>query len=280
MFHTILVCSDGSDHALQAAHCAADLALKFNAKLLLLNVFDDSNLPHLHEDLSHYVARVQQDVERRTGAIFTETGVPYETLNEIGDQVDTIQVVATRHKADLIVIGSRGLSEWRALLLGSVSDGVLLYASCPVLIVHGKYTGFQKILLPTDESRGALPAVSMAVGLAKEFGSELKALNVYEPLQSHIETPTDELDSDSYLWRVRAAVLATVKDAADKADVPYAFEEVVGKAAEIIVRRAREQHTDLIVMGSEGSGTSQLRRVGSVARQVAHHASCPILFVR
>jgi nucleotide-binding universal stress UspA family protein len=280
MYHTILVCSDGSDHAQQAAHCAAELARKFQAQVLLLNVFDDSNLPHLHEELPHYISRVQQDVERRTSPIFAQAGVASEWIYEVGDQVDTVCAVAARRKADLIVLGSRGLSHWRALLLGSVSDGVLLYASCPVLIVHGKYTGMSRLLLAADESKGAQHAITAAIQLTHEFGSELQALNVYEPLTSHLHVPPDELDSDSYLWRVRAAVLALVQAEAEAAGVAYAFDQVVGKAAEVIVHTARANHIDLIVMGSQGAGTSKRERTGGVTRQVAHHAPCPVLFVR
>jgi nucleotide-binding universal stress UspA family protein len=216
---------------------------------------------------------VQHDVERRTSPIFATAGVPHEWLYKVGDQVDTICAVAAQRHTDLIVLGSRGLSKWRALLLGSVSDGVLLYASCPVLILHGKYTGLNKILLPVDESRGAQHAITTAIKLTQEFGSDLTALNIYEPLTSHLHVPPDELDSDSYLWRVRAAVLALIQAEAEPAGVTYAFDQV-------IVHQARENHTDLIVMGSQGSGTSKRERIGGVARQVAHHAHCPVLFTR
>src|SRR5579871_1492426 len=120
MFDTILVCSDGSDQALQAACTAAELAQQFKSKIVLLYVFDDSNLPHLHEELPQIISRTHKDVEHRTGAIFTKAGVPFESVHEVGDQVDTILTVAARQHADLIVLGSRGLSEWEELLLGSV----------------------------------------------------------------------------------------------------------------------------------------------------------------
>ena len=92
--------------------------------------------------------------------------------------------------------------------------------------------------------------------------------------------PVDVLAGTRYLWRVRARALAAVKEEAERAGVPFSFEEVVGKAGEVIVRLAREHQTDLIVMGSEGSGTSKPRRVRSISKQVAHHSPCPVLFVR
>src|SRR5579862_2376585 len=184
MYRNILVCSDGSDHALQAAHCGAELASKFNAHVILLHVFDDSNLSNLHEDVAHYIARVQHDVEERTSPIFTQAGVGFESLHEIGDQVYAIVAVAARRSADLIVLGSRGLSQWKALLLGSVSDGVLQHTSYPLLVVRGKHASFKRIVLATDGSESSLKATTTATWLTKEFGSELRALNVFEPLRS------------------------------------------------------------------------------------------------
>lgn len=279
MFQTILVCSDGSNQALQAAHKAAELARKFNAKVILLNVFDDSNLAHVHEDKTHYINRVQQEVETRTGALFIEAGVAFEPLREIGDRVDTIVVSAVRKKADLIVLGSRGMSQWEALLLGSVAEGVLMETPCPMLVVRGKHPGFHKILLPTDGSADAQKATDVAVKLAGEFHSELKVLNVFDPLKSYMDVPPDEFASDSYLWRVRTAVIATVKEAAEKAGVPYAFEQVVGKAAEVIVRSAKAYGSELIVMGGRGAGNLRSLLIGSESKQVAQHAPCSVLFV-
>lgn len=279
MFQTILVCSDGSRQALVAAHKAVDLARKFNAKIILLNVFDDSNLAHIHEERAHYINRVQQEVETLTGAIFTEAGVAFEPLREVGDRVDTIVVAAVRKKADLIVLGSRGMSQWEALLLGSVAEGVLMETPCPVLVVRGKNLGFHKILLPTDGSSGAQKATDAAIKLAGEFHSELKVLNVFDPLKSYLDVPPDELASDSYLWRVRAMVLATVKETAEKAGVPYAFEQIVGSAAEVIVRSAKTYGSELIVMGGRGAGNLRSLFISSESKQVAQHAPCSVLFV-
>ncbi len=53
-----------------------------------------------------------------------------------GPASQAILRVAQVHKADLIVIGSRGLGDWQAMVLGSVSHKVVHHAPCPVLIVH------------------------------------------------------------------------------------------------------------------------------------------------
>jgi nucleotide-binding universal stress UspA family protein len=57
-------------------------------------------------------------------------------MADVRDIARTIVEVAREHEATMIVIGSRGLSGFRARLEGSTSKGVAKHASCPVLIVH------------------------------------------------------------------------------------------------------------------------------------------------
>ena len=65
-----------------------------------------------------------------------ETGVRYRCRHESGHPAEQILRVACEEDVDLIVMGSRGLSEWKALLLGSVSAHVIHHAHCSVLIVR------------------------------------------------------------------------------------------------------------------------------------------------
>lgn len=146
MFSHILIASDGSEHALQAARVAAEIARRFEAKVTLLSVFDPPPTPMppvpgmepvIDPDVMlKYAEEVQEAVERRTGQVFEAAGVPYIMLREYGHPVDRIVSIAETEKADLIVMGSRGLGGIQSFLLGSVSDRVLHHAHCPVLIVR------------------------------------------------------------------------------------------------------------------------------------------------
>lgn len=147
MFETVLLCSDGSEHALKAAHAVAKLAQKFDSKIVLLQVFNPASLPVpfvgmpesvmvAEGNLNCYVQEMQAGIEKSTGAILDAAHRSYKCRREIGHPIDRIVAVAQDIKADLIVLGSRGLSGWNSYLLGSVSDGVLHHAHCPVLIVR------------------------------------------------------------------------------------------------------------------------------------------------
>lgn len=145
MFTNILLASDGSEHALKAAQAAAEIAKKFDADLTLLCVFDPPiqtstigpvpQVPIDPETMERYADEVLTAVERSTGKVLDEAGVAYQSRCETGHPVDVIVNTAAREKADLIVMGSRGLGGLQSFLLGSVSDRVLHHAHCPVLIV-------------------------------------------------------------------------------------------------------------------------------------------------
>ena len=147
MFSKILVCSDGSDKALEAAAVAAGIALKFGSQILLLTVYDPSVIPAATMGIpggtlastvsaGSYAEEVQKGVEKETGAVFQKANVPYTTHRELGHPVDRITSTAIDEQVDLIVLGSRGLGGFERLLLGSVSEGVLHHAHCPVLVVR------------------------------------------------------------------------------------------------------------------------------------------------
>ncbi|MCC6728614.1 MAG: universal stress protein [Chthonomonadales bacterium] len=145
MYSKILLASDGSETALRAAATAAELARRFDASLTVLHVFaipltpvSLAATPGAEVDpllLERMAGEVQDAVARRTGRVLEEAGVPYATRQEIGHPAETIVRVAQQEGFDLVVLGSRGLSEIRSFLLGSVSDKVSHHAPCPVLIV-------------------------------------------------------------------------------------------------------------------------------------------------
>jgi nucleotide-binding universal stress UspA family protein len=145
MFKKILLASDGSDGALKAAKAAAELANKFGASLTVLHVY---SLPVslttytglggseiCAEEIARCTNDVQEAVEERTATPLNKANIPFEFRHEIGHPAETIIQVASSEHFDLVVLGSRGLSEIGSFLLGSVSDKVSHHAHCPVLLV-------------------------------------------------------------------------------------------------------------------------------------------------
>lgn len=144
MFNKLLICSDGSDHALKAAHEAVALATDRDMSVILLSVADPATSDEVTPwplELGALPAGSDLDPEQRanleaTVALFRNSGIRCRYLREYGHPAQQIVRVAEREGVDLILIGSRGLSKWKALVLGSVSHGVLYYAHCAVLVVR------------------------------------------------------------------------------------------------------------------------------------------------
>ena len=146
MFTTILVCSDGSDHAMRATRQAAVIAKGSDACVLLLNVNDPAKELMLYvtpwqqgagDTLSvSDVGTGQDGILKRTAKLLDDSQVRYELLREFGHPAEQIVRVAVRESVDLIVLGSRGLAALESPSLGAVSDHILKHAPCSVLIVR------------------------------------------------------------------------------------------------------------------------------------------------
>lgn len=140
MFDKIVVATDGSVNAQVAVKHAAEIAgAAKSAEVMVVHVCPGCTAL-LDPDGSN--RRLAQEIVDKAAAVFKHTGASVRTLIEIDYPPESlgsaIVDMATREKANLIVVGSRGLSEFRGMLLGSVSSKVVQHASCPVLIVKGE----------------------------------------------------------------------------------------------------------------------------------------------
>ena len=140
MWKKILVPIDGSKYGERAIEIAADLAKQFKSKttLLLVNV----PMSHIYAEEGFMMPDYGDDQKKRGEKLLAKSlkraesnGLKADTMMVTGNPAEQIANIANREKYDLIVIGSRGLSRAKAFLLGSVSDKVIRYANCPVLVV-------------------------------------------------------------------------------------------------------------------------------------------------
>jgi len=139
-----LVGLDGSDYSLKALDLAIDLAKKYQSQLVLVHVVmrqiyainppeagvlaGTAIVRELEEDGKAVLTKGEESVKAQ--------GIPVETRLRQGVPAEELLRAAADEKADLIVLGSRGLSQVKAFFLGSVSDKVSHYAKCPTLIVR------------------------------------------------------------------------------------------------------------------------------------------------
>lgn len=140
-----------------------------------------------------------------------------------------------------------------------------------------------KILVPTDFSETSAAAVKYAVALADAFGAELHLLHVMEqPIQwqmaaevAMVTAPVDDAGLRARAETELAGLLT--RDERAKYRAVYATETGAPFAA--IVKYARAQNIDLIVMGTHGRGAVAHLLIGSVAENVVRKAPCPVLTI-
>ncbi len=153
MFNRILVGVDGSSQSNKALQQALEVARKFDGKITLIHVYSTAvpivpvaegvGTPTVISPVSmETAARIADEVKQRGKQILDEAeksakdhGVSVDKVLKEGDAVSEIVAFAEQEKFDLIVLGHRGWSKLRELLLGGVSEGVSHKATCPVLIV-------------------------------------------------------------------------------------------------------------------------------------------------
>jgi len=146
----ILVAIDGSDHAWKALDLAIEIAKGRQAQLIALHVVDFEPLPDAlrefarveHIPLEEETARYHSSIgfgdalAQRAARVARERGLTAVTPRSAeGRPANTILEVARDEKVDMIVLGSRGLSEPKALFLGSVSHKVANLAECTCVTV-------------------------------------------------------------------------------------------------------------------------------------------------
>ena len=138
MFQNILVAYDGSEHSHKAAHIAGDLArMQSETDLWLVCVLDQipSELGHPYVD--HIITERKQKGEElllKARDLIGENVTIHDELL-FGSPAESILDISRSLNIDLIIIGTRGLSGLRGLLLGSQINKVISLSECPVLAV-------------------------------------------------------------------------------------------------------------------------------------------------
>lgn len=142
----ILVAVDGSNTSFNASTYAIDLAKRNDAELIALHViyptysqYEAALSPRPErlqevsrkemEERQRYLDKVKQHATEKNVGVKTDVIVGFTSV------VKEIVEYAETNKVDIIVIGSRGMTGFKKMLLGSVASDVVTYSHCPVLVV-------------------------------------------------------------------------------------------------------------------------------------------------
>jgi nucleotide-binding universal stress UspA family protein len=198
-----------------------------------------------------------------------------------GEPKDTVCQVAIDEKADLLIMGSRGLSRLESILSNSVSQYVFQLASCSMLLVKDDVYVKQinRIMVAYDDSAPAKAALETAILLLRENkgGQIILARTLVD------KKAVDSLTNPEKDEKLMSAI-ATAK----RFQIPYKLAIGGGNPGKEICRLADEYNVDLLILGSPDRRPSIAKTLpdldrllgNSISDYVRVHSPCPILLAR
>ncbi|HYW00559.1 MAG TPA: universal stress protein [Candidatus Acidoferrum sp.] len=142
-FGRILVGADGSENSKKAVGIAVSLAKRCGAELTVVHVITRPAYPIAGNegiDASDYFAEVRKESkEWMDDAVRLAESNGVKASGQVLESDSILKAIldyAAKDRVDLIVLGTRGLSNFKRLLIGSVSSGVVNHAECSVLVVR------------------------------------------------------------------------------------------------------------------------------------------------
>ena len=239
-----------------------------------------------HEVLASFRDAAARKLHKTLEAVTAE-GIEAEMHLAEGEAGGGIADCAARNGADLVVMGTRGLSGLKHLLLGSVAQRTVEEAPCPVMTVgrESEASGalrFRKIIVPTDFSPSSQQALTIATQLAKTAGpAELVVVHSYFVPRS-IQACAGRLSEPRFgkrSTRLLEALESVVKVLGNEG-IPASYELNAGDPERVILEIAETHEADLIVMGTRGRTGLPHALLGSVAERVLRAAPCPTITVK
>jgi nucleotide-binding universal stress UspA family protein len=281
---------DFSDHSRQALRYASALAAYVDGRLIVAHVVD----PLLAAAQQTYQWDPVGEEARAELARFALPEVEAEGLSPTavelvlkqGHVAAEILALAKKHGADLIVLGTHGLSGFRRMFFGSTTGRVLRHAEIPVLAVPLHETSAPSgprrlagpFVVPVDFSDASVRAAGMGAQLARALGQPLVLLHVVPPIRVGPRWQAEAAAYDAGRVEKARTELQHVRAGLEAGDVEIVVAQ--GDPAEEIARLAAERHAGVIAMGLQGEGLPLVGRApGSVATRVLALAQVPVLAV-
>jgi nucleotide-binding universal stress UspA family protein len=284
----ILFATDGSRHS----RCAVDLLARtrFNSPNDQIRVL--VVVPTARRTVQTALRSDGETLARGEAQRLRDVGCSVQTELREGHVANCIIDTAEEFGAELVVVGSRGLSGAKRFFLGSVSQKTMRYAPCSVLVARppGEPTSDQstrqqsplRILVAFDGSRSARDAIDNVASLPLSDDTEITIVTAL-PLIPYFRT--DIIQTESPEWRRRKSAaqagLASVARVLGRATphVSTTLREGNDEADEIL-KAADELGVDVIVLGHKGKSAITRFLLGSVSNRVVHHAKCSVWMVR
>ncbi len=285
----ILVAIDGSDQSHQAVQALAHLARAEDVALVHVVDVPVPAYPMMMPEVSDELfLRTKESMEqegrrvlRQMQAILPLDVGPCQPRLEVGKPSDVLVSMAKDLRIDLMVLGSRGLSPVKELLVGSVSHRVFSQSPCSVLIVNRPLRSLRQVLLAVEGEGDAQRALSFLTANPFRATPEITCLTVlpFSPPPWPAGAVVSQEMERAVLERGAWFVDETAKKigALGYRVMPKAR---IGVPSAAILEEADKLKPDLLLLGTRGRQGVTRFVLGSVSHTALHRAPCPVLVFR
>ncbi|BBL80602.1 universal stress protein [Rubrobacter xylanophilus] len=276
----VLLATDGAAGAALALHAAAEICTRADSELHLVHVWRT-----LESGPDTELRRQEACWLLRREILAAEAALGGEVKGYLreGMPAEEISALARELEAGLIVMGSRDLGPMERLVMGSVSEGVVNQAPCPVLVVRGGAWPPSRVVVGDDSSEGARRAGELAARIAVLLGATLQLVRAY-PVVLDISEAARLSESIAVPLRVamsrhEAALLGRARALEGVLGYRPRIRVMEGEAASVILATAEEGDGGpaLIAVGRRGLGELDRLRLGSVSTKILRLSRGPVL---
>lgn len=288
-FKHLLAASDLSAPARHAANRAAMVAKETAATLDLIHVASTTQLAKLKRLVTDIPVGLEQrviddareEMRELAALLLKQHGISSGVHITSGPMLEELSSHADGLGADLVVLGARGASFMRHVLLGSTAERMLSRASRPMLVVkQAAHERYRILLVPVDFSPSSLRAVRNARAIAPD--AEIVLLHAFDvPFEGQLRhAGVDEEIIRHYRISARQEAQQKLWSLCDEAGLPRETTRLLvlyGDPLQQIIEQEQEQDCDLIVMGKHGESMLEEWLLGSVTRHVLTESQCDVL---
>lgn len=286
---TIIAATDFSDEARCAVERAAIVAKEQRAHLSLLHVMSSSALNDLRKLLqtpNDAEAKLIDDARRMLNEVASDISLKMGVMGSTDVKTGHAQteILAATESADLLVLGAHGRNSLHDLVLGTTAERLLSTCKRPILVAKcPPKTRYERVIVPVDFSSYSAPALAMASRIAPH--ARMTIVHAFRvPFEGNLRIAGAlEEDIRRYYEEEQLGAEKMIRELiheshVDADRVSYAVER--GDPSPVILAKAEEISSDLIVIGKHGQSWIEDLFLGSTTHHVLARSECDMLVVQ
>ncbi len=271
---TILVPTDFSAKAKNALTLAAKMALRHNAKLIIMHavhsqyVIDRGGKQMIGADtVQQNRDSAESHLQRLHESVRNEYAVDIETILSAQNLVESVNEVIVTHGVDLVVVGTAGRQSVKEFILGSNSYSMMLHAAASVLLVPQDFqkSTFKKILFPVRVENELHQKAELSLLLAEKNEGGINLLGVGD---------------SNRVAAVRAAYIEMRKMLMLKSAAYVSEFKLADDNANVIVETAENDDSDIIMLADQDENSWKSFMGENFFKKVINGTKVPLLIVK